>query len=144
MARNLLSFANRMEKLANNVDKEASATASRVAIGILTHLVHVTPVDTSKALSNWQVSLNEPVSDALPPYYEGKGGSTKNSSAQATLSKAKITLAKKKPGESIYLSNVLPYIQRLNDGHSQQAPVGFVELSVALGRRLIKQSKGKL
>ncbi|WP_201450287.1 hypothetical protein [Sphingobium yanoikuyae] len=33
-------------------------------------------------------------------------------------------------GEQQHIQNSVPYISRLNDGHSQQAPAGFIEAAV--------------
>jgi hypothetical protein len=32
--------------------------------------------------------------------------------------------------QTIWILNGLPYIERLNEGHSQQAPAGFVETAI--------------
>jgi hypothetical protein len=31
----------------------------------------------------------------------------------------------------VHVSNAVPYVQSLNDGHSQQAPAGFVQAAIA-------------
>jgi len=143
MARTLTDLANDLERRVGTLDKQASDAAVEVALTIIGDLVFKTPVDTSKALSNWQVTLNEPVSDSIAPFYPGKGGSTQKASAQAALNAARAVLRGKKPGDKIYLSNVLPYIRRLNDGYSGQAPAGFVERAALLGRKQTKKVKIK-
>lgn len=143
MPRTLLDLAISLERRVNKLDEEASNAAVQVALTILGDLVYVTPVDTSKALSNWQASLDEPPSDSIQPYYPGEQGSTQRASAQAALNAAKAILRGKKPGDTIYLSNLLPYIRRLNDGYSAQAPAGFVERAVLLGRKQKRKLKLK-
>lgn len=141
MARTLLDLAISLERRVDKLDKQASDAAVQVTLTILGDLVYVTPVDTSQALSNWQVELNDPASDKIPPYYPGEQGSTQRASAQATIQAARAVLRGKKPGDKIYLSNVLPYIRRLNDGYSAQAPAGFVERAALLGRKHAKKVK---
>lgn len=139
MARSLLALADRMEALAAKISAETSKTAVNVATAILRELVYVTPVDTSAALSNWQVGIGEPPRSELPPYYPGSKGSTRGSSAQAAFSEGVAEMARKKPGEKIYISNNSPYIRELNDGSSRQAPAGFVERAEIVGKNAAKQ-----
>ena len=126
---NLLTLAAELEELQDKLQKEASLTAGDLADAILHDLAYKTPVDTSRALSNWQVSLNAGLapSDEKDPHFPGKWGSTKGASALATVLAGQAKLQLKKAGETIYLSNVVSYIVRLNQGASRQAPAGFVE-----------------
>lgn len=132
----LLDLANRMQKLGDDITTEANAHKIKVAETILGDLVHVTPVDTSQALSNWRVGLAAKVIGKIPPYYPGEQGSTKNASARAAFDAGRAIIRSAKPGQAIFISNNLPYIRRLNDGHSKQAPAGFVERAMLLGRRI--------
>ena len=143
MAKGLLDLVTSLEKKAKAIDEAASKLAVDTALTIVGDLAYKTPVDTSQALSNWQVSLGSPVDSKIPPYYPGEGGSTRNSSAQSTIDAAKNALKQKRPGVTIYISNVLPYIRRLNDGYSKQAPAGFVERAVLIGRKMRKNFKIK-
>lgn len=141
MTRTLLDLAKQLEARAAKLDEEASRLAIKTAETIVGDLVNVTPVDTSQALSNWQVSIGSPVDASIPPYYPGEKGSTQGASASAALAEARAMLKQKKPGQPIYISNVLRYISRLNEGSSAQAPAGFVERAVLLGRRFLATAK---
>lgn len=137
----LADLADRMNKLAASLDQKASDTAVKAATAILKDLTTVTPVDTSQALSNWQVGLGGPVTNKIPPYFPGLGGSTADKSAAAALRAGIAALQNKKPGVSIFISNNLPYIRRLNEGYSRQAPAGFVERAVLIGRKIAEDIK---
>lgn len=141
MARTLLDLANDVDKLGDKIAQSASDHAVKTALTIVGDLVYHTPVDTSQALSNWDVTIGAPVSDPHGPYFAGKGGSTQRQSAAQALNVAKDTLKNKKPGETIFIANTLPYIRRLNDGYSQQVPAGFVERALLLGRKMKAQFK---
>lgn len=143
MTGTLRGLAERLENRAAKLDEQVSRLAVETADAIVSDLVNVTPVDTSQALSNWQVSVGSPVNGSIPPYVPGEGGSTQGLSASAALAEARAMLKTKKPGQVIYISNVLRYIQRLNDGSSKQAPAGFVERAVLLGRRYLATAKLK-
>lgn len=90
----------------------------RTALAVDRELVLNTPVDTGRARSNWIPSLNVPEVRLVEP-------GQKPDVAAATASY--------KLSDIIFISNSLPYIKRLNDGHSKQAPAGFVEASVQAG-----------
>jgi len=74
-----------------------------------------TPRDTGFAANSWLVT-NSP-DDAGTP-----GGNA----VDGKLS----VLNKIKMGETIYINNGCEYIRRLEEGHSQQAPNGFVAVTV--------------
>lgn len=137
----LLDLANRLDKKAAAIGQAANLAKRRVAETILGDLVYATPVDTSKALSNWQVSLDTPVASSIAPYYPGSKGSTRATSAAQALSVGRAILATVKPGQRVFISNVLPYIVRLNDDYSKQAPAGFVERSALIGRKFLERYK---
>ncbi|URA06915.1 putative tail completion protein [Xanthomonas phage Pfeifenkraut] len=136
MARTLLDLANDVDKLGEKIAQSASDHAVKTALTIVGDLVYHTPVDTSQALSNWDVTIGAPATDPHGPYAAGKHGSTQQQSAARALAQAKETLKDKKPGQTIYIANNLPYIRRLNEGHSQQVPAGFVERALLLGRKM--------
>ena len=49
----------------------------------------------------------------------------------AILKEAEQTASGSQLGDDIWISNNLPYIEALEEGHSQQAPHGMVALSLA-------------
>lgn len=134
MANDLHALANRLEKRAEQIKVEASNAAVSAAMTIVGDLAFTTPVDTSEAVSNWQVTLGSPTSSNIAPHFPGELGSTRNASAAETIAQAKATLSGKKPGQPIYITNNTPYISDLNNGTSRQQPAGFVERAVLLGR----------
>ena len=71
-----------------------------------------------RARSNWFVYLGNKTEDV-----------TKNTDASLSISSANQAIAKAKGVEypTMGVINNLPYIERLNDGHSTQAPKKFVE-----------------
>lgn len=143
MANDLLGLADRLERKAKSIEKSASQTAVDTALAIVGDLAYKTPVDTSEALSNWIVTLDSPATQRISPHYPGEGGSTQRASAAETINNAKAVLKNKKPGQTIFITNNAPYIRKLNDGSSAQAPAGFVERAALLGRKMIAKFKIK-
>ena len=89
-----------------------------IAVGmqIDRRLVLITPVDTGRARSNWLPSIETPRSDTV---------GVRMPSESLKDAEATFNVAPKFP--LLYLANNLPYIEPLNEGHSKQAPAGFVE-----------------
>jgi hypothetical protein len=133
----LADLANRMQTLAERVPLSGNRVAVQVATALEQQLVVETPVDTSKALSNWQVATGEQPQAPIPPYFAGLQGSTRASSAEAAINAANAALRAKKPGSSVWVSNLLPYIQRLNQGWSKQAPAGYVDAAIIKAQLVI-------
>lgn len=143
MAGNLLNLADRIAKLNGRIQTAASETAKDVAIAVVTDLANKTPVDTSNALSNWQVTLDEPATQEIKPYFPGYMGSTQRASAAQTINEGRSALGRKKPGQKIYITNNAPYIRALNNGSSKQEPAGFVERAALIGRIIARKFKVK-
>lgn len=107
-----------------------------VAVAALTNVVTNTPVDTGQAKANWKcaVRISRPLSE--PEF------GTFDKSGQATIAEgeALIRSTPRPDGHSIYISNALPYIKPLNEGHSTQAAAGFVEMAVQEATQVAKNA----
>lgn len=137
----LADLQKRMYAKADKVASVGNEAKKHVANAIVRYLVNITPVDTSQALSNWQARDGSPVLSSIGPYVPGSAGSTQSVSAQAAMEAAAQVIALAKPGETIYLSNVLPYIKRLDQGSSSQHPGGFVHASTIVGKLSLRDFK---
>lgn len=144
----LKTLSKRMTKLAEDLPVRASKLASDTAYEVISELVSSpptgTPVDTTNAESNWRIGLGEKPTGTIGPHVPGSKGSTQGESATAVLNAAATALATKKPGQTIYISNAVPYIRRLAyDGHSRQSPPGWVEGAVLIGRKFIAKARAR-
>jgi hypothetical protein len=142
MGKSLLDLAKDIERREKELAKANSQRAVSFAQQIVIELANDTPVDTSEALSNWQVALGTPVATDIPPWMPGTMGSTYVYSRNATIAAAKRNLAAKKPGQSIFISNLAAYIIELNQGSSRQAPAGFIEAAILRARRKTLLNRG--
>lgn len=143
MSRDLYDLADRLEKKVVAIEKAASEAAKGAALEIVQDLAESTPVDTSMAVSNWQVTLGSPTFSQIPPHYPGDLGSTRAISSAETVANAKAALSAKKPGQPIYITNNTDYIRTLNDGSSAQAPAGFIERAIMIGRMALSKFRVK-
>lgn len=101
----------------------ASLVTRKISLEALTALVLRTPVDTGRARGNWQVAVNKTFINGEVEVLD-RGGS-------ATISTGASKIAGQKAFEPVVIQNNLPYIERLNDGYSKQAPAGYVEGALA-------------
>ena len=101
---------------------------------VFTNLVENTPVDTGRAKMGWNVDIN--IVDVTIPEPTGKEPGKHEGDRQYNgQEKALGVTAKYKTEDIVYISNNLPYIVPLNEGHSQQAPTGFIDRAISVGTR---------
>lgn len=118
------------------VTKATEQALRKTTLDLVGNLTAQTPVDTGTARRNWITTISQP-SEQIK-----EGGSGSLASAQSeTTQEAASALSTYNPllDGPIWISNNLPYIGRLNDGSSQQAPAGFVDSEVSKAKRQIKQ-----
>lgn len=136
-----MGFADDIKKFTIKVASNSDAVVRKVVLDVGTSLVNKTPVGDATywkskppagyagghARANWQHSigtLNETEIDAI----DGKtweGGNVSKDRIQESLA-----ATRNAPGAVHFISNSVPYIEALEDGHSHQAPNGFVGLTV--------------
>lgn len=128
----LRDFSRRMRVRADQIGVDTTRAVRRVAIAADQAVVSGTPVDTGRAKSNWIVQLGSPADEIIGPYSPGEAGSTEAQNTQAALDQAEAVISRYQSGQDveIHITNNLPYIQRLNDGYSDQAPANFVEEAI--------------
>lgn len=100
-------------------------------VGIIEALRQVTistPVDTGRARWSWFLSVRVP-SPELPP--EGKYSAPKINERMQALNE-NFTVS-----DTLYLTNNVSYVPKLNDGYSRQAPARFVEKSAAIAQQAV-------
>ncbi len=125
-ASTLGDLASALSEAARTLPTDLNKITQDVAKYATQRLIYETPVDTSQALSNWQVGLSVGSSLQLPAYFIGDSGSTQNISAVTALGAAYQQIARKKYGMNLVIYNNLKYINKLNAGASQQADANYV------------------
>lgn len=92
-----------------------------------------TPVDTGWARANWIPSVGAPAT----VQGENRDPTPGEVAARMQLAEQGMNevLAWKPADGIIFITNNVPYIRRLNDGHSPQSPRGFVQNAIEKGVR---------
>jgi hypothetical protein len=124
-------FSKNIGDLATSVVRNADKTVRKAALAIDQAVVLQTPVDTGRARANWIASLNE-ASDSTVEAGDKTG--------QGSIVKAAGVIAQYNGDRdsSVHLTNNLPYIQKLNEGSSVQAPMDFVRKAAMAGAKAVQ------
>lgn len=134
MANDFGSFAKRMRKRADALDGLANTVVIESTSAMLRELVEVTPVDTSEAVSSWEVGIGVRPPAERAPFFPGRRGSTRGASSAKAIEEGLAAIKAKRPGQSVYLSNAAPHIGDLDSGSSRQFAGGFVNRSLIVFR----------
>ena len=126
------------DQIANIMGGNVSKVMRTATTEFYKQVTIATPEDTGRARHGWNITTDAP-SDIIPP--EGKYPPPK---IQEHGEKYIINVDPKK---TIYITNRVPYIEKLNKGSSRQAPARFVELAAArvqqVIRKIINKAKGQ-
>jgi hypothetical protein len=128
-------FAKRVRAMADLVGGNSTRLVRRVALAADTTVVLATPVDTGRARANWQIGINGPTNGVKYPSPASPG--SPESGAIEALQEAASKIPAFNGEGTIHITNNLPYIKRLNEGYSKQAPAAFVEIAVQAARKAI-------
>lgn len=109
----------------------------KLTLAIHANLVEDTPVDLGWARANWVPSIGAPVIEDLSDVQNpvSKVGPANARSQEGLVRVAAQYHLSQGP---IFISNNVPYIQKLNQGSSQQAPAMFVEQAIDKGLREVR------
>lgn len=126
---------------AKDLQRRGTVLLRRCALGVLRNLVMATPVGNTnvwlepdkapagyhggRARANWFVSIDSTNSTVNEAWIDSNGA--------GAISREKGKLDGVTQKSTIYICNSLPYIIPLNEGHSKQAPSGFIDTAVQSG-----------
>lgn len=106
-------FLRDLNKAIKEVPKEAKKLQTKIALDGLGRIVLKTPVKLGRARGNWQVGINESPQGFEENTFDKSGGRTIRVGGQ---------IIKNAPAYSkIHITNNVPYIEALEDGHSQRS-----------------------
>jgi hypothetical protein len=141
-------FFRDIDQLQVDMEEEVSRLVRTLALEIFSTVTLITPVGNptlwqnpnskpagyvgGRARGNWQISENVPVATETGNI---------DPDGRATIKDGERKIQTIRLGNDIVIQNNVPYIVALNEGkpegtkHSEQAPIGFVENSVAVAQR---------
>lgn len=126
-----MSFAKQLSAFVSGTQEKIDKTVKGATVTLAANVIVGTPKDTSAAQGNWQPSVGQP-----------KTGVLDRLGAEAAIADVKTTVPDE-AGSVVYISNNLPYIRKLEYGHSDQAPQGMVRVNAAQWPRIVKEEAAK-
>lgn len=115
------NFAIDLRKFGEVTWDKATIIFRKITLELDQRVVLSTPVDIGRARGNWFPSLNAPSTSTE---------ATADPTGAATLAAIEATVDAAELGDITWLTNNLPYILKLENGHSQQAPQGMVDINL--------------
>lgn len=135
--RSLGAFGRRMREVAGIIEDNAGEIVRGGALVADQVVVTGTPVLSGRARSGWDVAIG-----AVPSFVPDNAPSTPEAGEQSALRRGELTIGTWKIGDGvIYISNGLPYIRRLDEGYSGQAPSGMTADAAQAAREYVRQQK---
>lgn len=102
---------------ADVVEEDLTKRVRTIALVMLQEIVLRSPVDTGRFRNNNIVSIVSPVYASTVET---------DASGAGTISRGAAAMSGLEPYTTVFIQNNLPYAQRLEDGHSKQAPPGGI------------------
>ena len=136
MAATVYQFRADIERLCQELDASIPKLIKLIALDIANMVVEGNPVDTGYSRSQWRIGINAPdttVSGTRPR--NAKGQYTTITAPQLDITR----LSQLSPNDHVFVTNSVDYVQFLEEGTSQQAPNGFIRLSVAQAEAKVRQ-----
>lgn len=112
-----------------------------LALDIQANLQEDTPRDTGWARANWVMSTGGPLEDSSVAATRDPTPAQVSQAAVRQAESVNEVLGYTLTQGAIFTTNNVPYIGRLNEGHSQQAGAAFIQRSV--GRALMERETAR-
>ncbi len=130
-------LSSRLGILAKKIESNATDIVRGAANTVNTTVVVTTPVDTGLARSAWITKIG-----SEPTFVPKEPPSNPSLGATIALRQGSEEIKGWKAGDpDIYISNGLPYIQKLEDGSSRQAPQGMISQALVAGKDFVARQK---
>ena len=125
-------FRANFAKLLSKAGDKADMVVRRTALELQSMMIERAPVDTGRFRSNFVAGIGTVNTD------------TSAAPGSDATGRTATTLQGWKPGQTIFLTNSMPYARRLEFGWSKQAPAGMVRLAVANYSQALAKAVGDL
>ena len=123
-----MSWESDWKKIEAKIDRTLNQGIRATLFEVSTAIIKDTPADTGRARGNWQASVGRGATGEVSVDSVRSGEARAIADVDQTVSVA--------VGDLYYLTNNLPYIERLEYGWSKQAPGGMVRKNMQNFNRL--------
>lgn len=118
---NLAEFNADVKAFAERTKRDPVKIQRKLAMIMLRRVILKTPVDTGRARNNWQLSQGTPPAGIVESGDRGGNGAIQRGAGE---------IANIRTPTLLWLANNLPYIERLENGYSRQAPAGMLRATI--------------
>jgi len=118
----MASLGDQLKAFAEKTKADMETVVRKTAFSLGESMVVMSPVDTGRFRGNWQYGADT---------INTSTGGADDKSGRTALNRIQAGIRGWKPGQTIWLTNSLPYGPRLEAGWSKQSPAGMVRVSVA-------------
>jgi hypothetical protein len=125
----------RASEIVSTLTKEIQLVREQIGVAFMQDIVTRTPVDTGHARRNWQANYGAPNGNELPGVDRAGSNTVTNGVTKIKVGRTKNAFI------PLVIENNVPYIGRLNDGWSRQAPAQFVELAIRRALNAVPERK---
>lgn len=115
-------FVSGVNDFCKRAEDSGDKIVQTVCADLFSRVILDTPVDTGRARGNWVPAIGAPSNSVDNNKFDGSG--------QSTVSAAVSVSRSAKMGDTIHLTNNLPYIKKLENGYSKKSPRGMVGINV--------------
>lgn len=112
-----------LASIADELEVDYNLLIRRFTFGVYSRVIRKSPVDTGRFRGNWIVSIGKPISSVFD-------ATNKNASVFINNNPAKIDSFDLARDSELVIQNNLPYAEKLETGHSKQAPNGMLDISI--------------
>jgi hypothetical protein len=117
--KNITELKADLPAIATKINKSVDTVMRYASMTLYGEIIQGNPVDTGFSRANWNISLNE-------PNYSVRGARNAN----ASYSPQPAVVPENRQLLPIYIANGVNYVVFLEEGHSKQAPNGFIRIAV--------------
>jgi len=117
----MASLGEQLRQMAERKKAAIEMAVRKTVLDLGASMVEMSPVDTGRFKNNWQYGVNAINYDA---------SRSPGTSGADSLNAITTGVASWKPGETMFITNSLPYAYRLENGWSKKAPNGMVKVTL--------------
>lgn len=121
-----MGWKNKPTNFALEIEKIGDEHLRKVSAEMLQGVIMGSPVMDGAFRSNHRVTVNKTTNETVP---SNGNKAPKGTLDQEVFAEGAGQILQAKLGDSVYIQNNLPYALRLENGHSQQAPLGVFALA---------------
>ncbi|WP_039012873.1 hypothetical protein [Pseudomonas brassicacearum] len=124
-------FAESLAKFAEQAKGAIDDVFREVVIEVGMSVIRLSPVDTGRFKGNWQLTIGSPSAHSVDTFDKAGHETIAELVSQANQLEA---------GQIAYIVNNLIYAIPLEYGHSDQAPAGMVQITLARFQQIVEEA----